>query len=138
VNVGLALLGIVGGLVVGGALAVQARRDRALDLVLAERGTASTATIVAVVATGRHLAFRRVTFSVAGEGEFMQTFPFIEAGSLGLVEGAQLRVVHLADPSSGVLRGRLVQPSNAPANSFVPLVVGLFIAVLGIAAALVV
>ena len=137
-NVGIALLGIVGGLALAIALSVQERRERALDALLRERGTPSAATVTSVVAVGRHAAFRQVTFAVDGGVSFLQTFPFPEAGSLGLIEGARVRVLHLAEPSTGVVRGRLAQTSVPAGPSRVPIAVGVFIAVLGIVAALVV
>lgn len=137
-NIGLALVGVVGGLVVGIGLAMQQRRERSLDEFLRAHADVSIATVSGVVATGRHLAFRRVTFVVDGGGTFLQTFPFVEFGSLGLVEGAQVQVRHVTDPASGQVRGRLVQAATAAPSARVPVAVGLFIATLGVAAALVV
>ncbi len=137
-NVGIALLGIIGGFALAIALSVQERRERALDALLRERGTPSAATVASVVAVGRHAAFRQVTFAVDGGATFLQTFPFPEAGSLGLVEGARVQVLQLAEPSTDVVRGRLARSSVPTGPSRVPIAVGVFIAVLGVAAALVV
>jgi hypothetical protein len=136
----MALLGIIGGLGVGLGLASQARRDRKLDELLTDGGRATLATVTAVVATGRHLSQRRVTFTVDGGGEFVQTFPFAEFGEVGIVEGGLVEVRVIDDPMTGSLRGRLVQPAGAAQRGIdaVPLLVGLFIAALGLAAALVV
>lgn len=139
-NVAIALLGIVGGLGVGLGLALQARRDRRLDDLLVTDGRAARATVAAVVSTGRHLSLRRVTFAVDCGGEFLQTFPFVEFGELGLVEGDGVDVRVLHDPATGALRGRIAQPAPAAPRGVdtVPIVIGLFIAALGIAASLVV
>ncbi len=135
-NVGIALLGVVAGLVLAVAMSVQERRERALDALLREQGTASTATVTAVVSVGRHAAFRQVTFAVDGGATFLQTFSFAEIDSLGLADGARVPVLHLAEPSTGTVRGRLARPSTS-GPSRTPIAVGVFIAVLGIAAALV-
>ena len=137
-NVGIALLGVVGGLVLAVALSAQERRERALDGLLRERGTPSTATVTSVVSVGRHAAFRQVTFAVDSGGTFLQTFSFTEIDPLGLIGGARVPVLHMADPSTGSLRGRLARASVPTGPSRVPIAVGLFIAVLGVAAALVV
>jgi hypothetical protein len=140
VNVAIALLGIVGGFGVGLGLALQARRDRRLDDLLMTDGRAAHATVVAVVATGRHLSLRRVTFAIDGGGEFLQTFPFAEFGQLCLVEGDGVDVRVLNDAATGAVRGRLVPPAAAATRGIdtVPVAIGLFIAALGIAASLVV
>lgn len=137
-NVGIALLGIVSGLVLAVALSAQERRDRALDVRLREQGTPSTATVTTVVAVGRHATFRQVTFAVDDGGTFLQTFSFTEVAPLGLVVGARVPVRHLVDPATGAMQGRLVQASVATGPSRVPIAVGVFVAVLGIAAAAVV
>lgn len=139
-NVAVALLGIIGGLGVGLGLASQARRDRRFDEVLTADGRATLATVTAVVATGRHLAQRRVTFAVDGGDEFVQTFPFAEFGESGMVEGGRVEVRVLDDPVTGSVRGRLVRAHEATHRGVdtVPLLIGLFIAALGLAAALVV
>jgi ABC-type phosphate transport system substrate-binding protein len=140
VNVAIALLGSIGGLVVGLGLASQARRDRQLDELLTADGRATLATVTAVVATGRHLSQRRVTVTVDGGGEFVQTFPFVEFGELGVVEGGRVDVRVIDDPATGSVRGRLVRPAGDAQRGIgtVPLAVGLFIAAVGLAAALVV
>ena len=137
-NVGIALLGVTGGFVLAVALSVQERRERALDALLRERGTASTATVTSVVSVGRHAAFRQVTFAVDSGGTFLQTFSFTEIDPLGLIDGARVPVLHMADPSTGSVRGRLARASVPMGPSRVPIAVGVFIAVLGVAAALVV
>lgn len=137
-NVGIALLGIVSGLVLAVAMSVQERRDRALDALLREQGTPSTATVTAVVAVGRHAAFRQVTFAVDDGRTFLQTFSFTEVAPLGLVSGARVPVRHLVDPTTGAMRGRVVQASVVTGPSRVPIAIGVFVSVLGVAAAVVV
>jgi hypothetical protein len=140
VNVGIALLGIVGGLVVAVGLGLQSRRDSALDHLLAADGAVADATVVAVVPMGRHLALRRVTFALDDESEFLQTFPFSEFGQLGLSEGSRVTVRILHDPTTSDLRGRLARPAvpTIGRGDTVPIVIGVFIAVLGLLASLVV
>jgi hypothetical protein len=141
VNVGVAMLGVVGGLVVGIGLALRQRRERSLDDLVRAHGAVSVATVTEIVAAGRQLAFRRVTFvldAADGGGTFLQTFPFVEFGSLGLDVGAQVRVRQFTDPVSGQVRGRLVQGPAAARSAHVPVLCGVFIVALGIAAALVV
>ena len=137
-NLGIASLGVVGGLVVGVGLWIQARRDRAFDSVLREQGIMSTAVVVSVVAVGRHLTFRRVTFALDDGGRFVQTFPFTDPTLADLDEGARVAVRHLATTPSGVVRGRLAASPAAPGPTATPVLVGMFIAALGLAAALVV
>lgn len=139
-NVGIALLGIVGGIVVAVGLGLQSRRDRALDHLLTTDGVVEDATVVAVVSTGRHLALRRVTFALDDGGEFLQTFPFSEFGQLGLGEGSPVAVRILRDPTTGDVRGRLARPADPTTGrgDTVPIVIGVFIAVLGLLASLVV
>jgi hypothetical protein len=136
VNLGILLVGVVGGLVVGVGLALQERQDTRRRLRLAAEGVQATGTVTEVTATGRFSAFRRVTVQIDGGGSFVQTFDMSSALDLGLAEGKRYAVRHrVDDPADAMLD---VGPSPSPRPPSVPLVAGVVIAVLGVLAALVV
>jgi hypothetical protein len=136
VNVGILLVGLVGGLIVAVGLSLQERRDTHRRSSLSIEGVAATGTVTEVTATGRFSAFRRVTVDVDGGGTFVQTFDTTTMMDLGLVAGDRVPVRHRVDePGDAVLD---VGPPPSPRPSSVPLVAGAVIAVLGVCAALVV
>jgi hypothetical protein len=136
VNIGILLVGLVGGLVVGIGLSLQEKQDTRRRLRLAAEGVQATGTITEVTATGRFSAFRRVTVQIDGGGSFAQTFDMSSALDLGLAEGQRLAVRHRAGDRTDAMLD--VGPSPSPRPSSVPLVAGAVIAVLGVLAALVV
>jgi hypothetical protein len=134
-NVGLLLLGLVGGVVVGFGLELQERRRLRRWNELTVDGVRGSGTVAEVTATGRYLAFRRVTVAVDGGGSFVQTIDGVEADRLGVVVGMRVGVWHrFDDPTDATL-----DIDERPATRWpIPLVTGSVIAALGLAASLVV
>jgi hypothetical protein len=134
VNLGILVLGVVGGAVVGIGLDRQERRRARRWHALTTGGVRATGTITDVTATGRFSAFRQVTVAVDGGGSFLQTMDRAEADRFGIGVGQRVGVWHRAgDPSDAVLDLAPPAPRRVP----VPVVAGLVIAVLGFAAAIV-
>jgi hypothetical protein len=132
VNVGILVVGVVGGAIVGIGLGRQERNRVRRWHVLTTEGVAATGTVTEVTATGRFSAFRRVTVAVDGGGSFLQTMDRAEADRFGLAVGQRVGVWHRAgDPSDAVLDLAPPAPRRVP----VPVVAGVVIAVLGLAAA---
>lgn len=135
-NLGILLVGLVGGLVVGVGLSLQEKQDARRRLRLAAEGVEATGTVTEVTATGRFSAFRRVTVQIDGGGSFVQTFDMATASDLGLADGDRVAVRHaLGDPTDAMLD---VGPPPSSRPGSVPLVAGAVIAALGVLAALVV
>jgi hypothetical protein len=136
VNLGILLVGLVGGLVVGLGLSFQEKQDTRRRLRLAAEGVQATGTVTEVTATGRFSAFRRVTVRIDGGGSFVQTFDMSTALDLGLAEGQRFAVRHRVDDPTDAMLDAGPPPPSRPSS--VPLVAGAVIVVLGVLAALVV
>lgn len=133
-NIGILLLGLVGGAAVGGGLFLQSQRARRRRLDIAARGERATVTIVSVRVTGRFAGWRQVKARTATGYEFMATLAALQAGQLGLVEGAQAEAT-IVSTEPGM--GQFTDPAAAHHGSGVAVAAGFFIAALGVAAALV-
>lgn len=133
-NTGILLLGVCGGLLVGGGIALQSRAARRRAERLARNGVERAGTITSSTATGRFAAWRRLTVTVDGGDRFIQTVTAIEASTTGLREGAT--VTALLDPDEPG-RGVIGRPATPPPRTRVAVAAGLFIAGLGVLAALV-
>jgi hypothetical protein len=134
VNVGILLVGIVGGLLVGGGLEWQASRSRQRATALEHDGLRLRGTVTAIDATGKYNSHRRITVEVEG-GSFVETVPFVEADQLGVAVGSTVATLVANDDHS---TGRIDRPIDASSRRGVGVWLGLFIAVLGVVAALVV
>lgn len=133
-NIGILLVGAIGGVVVGGGLALQERSRSRRWRDLTTNGVRTQGTITDITSTGRFSAFRRVTVSVDGGGTFIETLGGAEADQWGLVAGGRVALWHrTGDPTDAVLD----VPRPARGGLMAPVIAGLLIAALGIAAALV-
>lgn len=136
-NLGIAALGVVAGAAIGAALSAQQRRERARWATLTARGVESEGQVCSSVSTGRYAAYRRVTIEVDGR-RFVETMPAAEASTLGVVDGAVVRVVYLADAGSAPALGRVVRARSVDRDLPVGWFAGAFIGVLGVLAGMVV
>jgi hypothetical protein len=134
VNVGILLVGIVGGLLVGGGLEWQAGRSRQRATALEHDGLRLPGTVTAIDAVGKYNSHRRITVEVEG-GSFVETVPFVEADQLGVAVGSTVATLVAHDDRR---TGRIDRPIDASSRRGVGVGLGLFIAVLGLVAALVV
>ena len=133
-NVGVLLVGIVGGLLVGGGLEWQASRSRQRAATLERDGLRLPGTVTAVDAVGKYNSHRRITVAVEG-GSFVETVPFTEADQLGVAVGSTVAALVANDDRC---TGRIDRPIDASSRRGMGVGLGLFIAVLGVVAALVV
>jgi hypothetical protein len=128
------VLGLVGGAAVGMGLGRQERQRTRRWHALTTEGVRAEGSITEVTATGRFSAFRQVAVAVDGGGSFLQTMDRVEADRFGIGVGERVGVWHRADdPSDAVLDLEPPAPRRVP----VPVVAGLVIVVLGLAAAVV-
>lgn len=134
-NLIVALFGISAGAVVAVGLRwTQARSDRRSAHVTAH-GVDAAGRVIAAEATGRYAAFRRVTVETDGGYRFIQTFSQLEAGQLGLEVGSSVPVRYVpSEPGVGHVR----QAPSSARTLDVAVWSGVFIAVLGLIAAVVV
>lgn len=133
-NVGILFVGLAAGLLIGGGIELQSRSARRRDESLALDGVRLPGTITAVDPVGKYNSHRRIGVAVEG-GAFVETMPFSEAEQLGVAVGA--RVGALVMPHDrGV--GRIDRPVATSSRRGLGLIVGLFIAALGVIAAFVV
>lgn len=133
-NVGILLLGLVGGAVVGGGLYRQSvrahRRRREIEI----RGVPCSVTITAVTTMGRFAEWRRVHARTADGYEFTTTLAVVQTIQLGIHVGATADAVIVPSvPGMGEFAGA----AAAPHGRGVAVAAGLFVAALGVAAALV-
>ncbi len=133
-NIGILLVGLVGGLLVGGGIEMQSRAARRRAEALARDGIRLPGTVTAVDAVGKYNSHRRIRVEVDG-GAFVETVPFVEADQLGAAVGAPVTALVSADDRSS---GRIDRPVDASSRRGVGVWLGLFIAALGVLAAFVV
>lgn len=128
------LVGLVGGLLVGGGIEMQSRVARRRVEALARDGIRLPGTITAVDAVGKYNSHRRIRVEVEG-GAFVETVPFTEADQIGVTVGASVTTLVAADDRSN---GRIDRPVDESSRRGVGVWLGLFIAALGLIAAVVV
>lgn len=133
-NIGILLVGLVGGLLVGGGIEMQSRAARRRVESLARDGIRLPGTVTAVDAVGKYNSHRRIRVEVEG-GAFLETVPFVEADQLGAVVGAQVTALVAPDDRNN---GCIDRPVDASSRRGVGVWLGLFIAALGVIAAFVV
>ena len=133
-NVGILLIGLVAGVVLGGGVELQLRAARRRAESLARDGIRLPGTITSVDPVGKYNSHRRIRVEVEG-GAFVETVGFLEADELGAVPGATVTaLIARGDPSNG----RIDRPVEASPRRSVGIWLGVFIAALGILAAIVV
>lgn len=133
-NIGILLVGLVGGLLVGGGIELQSRATRRRAEALARDGIRLPGIVTAVDPVGKYNSHRRIRVEVDG-GTFVETVPFMEADQLGAVVGGQVTALVSPDDRSS---GRIDRPVDASSRRGVGVWIGLFIAALGVLAAFVV
>lgn len=134
-HVGLAVVGVVGGAIVGVGLAVSARRRAAATAALLEHGERVRATVVSVVSQGAQLQWRTVVLRCDDGREVRDQLDSAVAARLALAPGSVLLVVR--SRRAEVAECRLVDALDADGHSVrVAVLAGAVIAVLGLAAAL--
>jgi len=132
-NLGILLVGLLGGVGIAAGITWQSRAAHRRAEQLARDGVSVSGTITSADTVGRYGAYRRLTVAVDG-GTFVETVPLAEATETGLVEGADVAARILpGDPSTGRLDRDVSPPSPALAVGL-----GLFVVLLGVAAAVVV
>lgn len=135
-NVGIALVGLVGGVVVAVGLAITARQRAAVTAALTDGGERVAATVLAVAFEGRQHQWRRVRLRCDDGREVNDRLDSAVAARLDLQPGERRTVLRSRDPQAEGCR--LVDVLDADTNSVrVAVVAGVVIAALGVAAAFV-
>ena len=133
-NVGLAVLGLLGGAVVAGGLAHTARQRAARTAALVAEGERVSATVLGVATEGAHLQWRRVRVRCSDGRELDDRLDSVRADRLGLQVGERRVVLRSRRPDANECR--LVDALDADSSSItVAVVAGAVIAALGVAAA---
>ena len=135
-NVGIALLGLVGGALVAVGLAITARQRAAVTAALVDGGERVAATVLAVAFEGRQHQWRRVRLRCDDGREVNDRLDSAVAARLALQPGDRRTVLRSRDQQAEACR--LVDVLDADANSVrVAVVAGVVIAALGVATAFV-
>lgn len=133
-NLGILLLGLIGGTVVGGGLYRQSIGAQRRRHDILTRGAPRSVTVAAVTTTGRFAEWRRVQASTDDGDEFTVTLAALQATQLGLQVGATVDAIIVpGEPGMGEFAGAAAQPHGRG----VAVAAGLLIAALGLAAAVV-
>lgn len=133
-NVGLLLVGVVGGAVVGVGLAVTARRRDAATAALLAEGERVTATVVAVTSQGAQLQWRSVHLRCDDGREVRDRLDSMVASRLALQAGDRRMVVRPRAANDESCR--LVDALGTEGNSLMAAAIaGGVIVALGVAAA---
>jgi hypothetical protein len=134
INVGIAVLGVVGGAVVALGLTLTARQRAGATAALVESGERAAATVVSMTFEGMQRQWRRVRLRCDDGREVHDRLDSAAASRLALTLGERRTVVRSTDPQ--VEACRLVDALGADANSArVAVIAGVVIAALGVAAA---
>lgn len=134
-NVGIALLGLVGGVVVAVGLAVTARQRAGATAALVSGGERVGATVVTVTYEGAQRQWQRVQLRCDDGREVNDRLDSVVAAALALRQGERRDVLRSADPQAATCR--LVDALDADARSIrVAVISGVVIAALGVAVGL--